>query len=437
MVHTPNMTLSSFFRTAQGTLMWLLVALYYFYEMILRASSGVLASDFTHTFHIQATQLGTLAAVYGYVYSGLQIPCGLLLDKIGVRYLVSVSCILCGFGALLLGAAYHYPIAILGRVCIGAGSACAFISTLRLVSEWFDFKYFPLMAGLTNAMGCLGGLFSAYPLAYLVDVLGWRVALFSLSGFGLILAGTIWACVRDRPKAIILPEEERTEQSSGSVMKEFFLPVLKNKQVWLAGSIGAFLYAPLVVFAEAWGIPFLKTVYSIKSTTASNASMYLYIFFSIGGVLVLPLCNRWKSYTLPIFLATPIISGALLATALLSGIVSFWVVVFLCAIIGLAMGAQVLVFTISSRAVPSNCVGTASALTNTIMMSICYIMQEGFGRIMDYFWDHARDAQGTPLYSAAPYKYALCILAITVLFALIGVWLLKSLEERKQDNTNV
>ncbi|ETZ04873.1 MULTISPECIES: MFS transporter [Holospora] len=433
-------------KTIKGTLMWLLVAMYYFYEMVLRASSGVLANDFMETFHIQATQLGILSAVYGYAYSGLQIPCGILLDKIGVRYLVSISCAFCGFGALLLGTAYYYPVAIFGRVCIGIGSACAFISTLRLIVEWFDIKNFPLMAGLTNAIGCLGGLCASYPLSKLVNIWGWRMALCALSGFGLLLAAIIFGCVRDRPKQNVhegLLEEERENNDVGFVESQkkslfsvfltqasqwvsFFLPVIKSAQVWGAGLIGAFLYAPLVVFAEAWGVPFLQTAYGVTSSVASNASMAMYVFFSLGSVLVLPLCQRWKSYWRAIVWATPIISAGLGMIALCSGIVPFFVVIFLCAGIGTAMGAQVLVFTLANQALPSKFSGTASALTNTIIMGLSYVMQEGFGRVMDYFWDQTKSAAGTPMYGTTPYVYALLFLSGMTLLAFLGFIFLKS-----------
>ena len=421
-------------QTLKGVLMWLLVAMYYFYEMVLRASSGVLATDFMQTFHIQATHLGMLAAVYGYAYSVLQIPFGIVLDKIGVRFLVSLSCVFCAFGAILLGSAYYYPVAILGRTCIGIGSACAFISTLRLVVEWFDPKSFPLMAGLTNAIGCLGGLCASYPLAKLVHALGWRMALCTLSGVGFALATLIWICVRDRPT--ISPSQTASSphtyqqtleipNSTSSIWKNFLWPVLRNAQVWGAGLIGAFLYAPLVVFAEAWGVPFLQVAYGITPAVASNCSMIIYVFFSLGSILVLPLCHRWKSYIRPLLLATPIISGGLGLISLCAGVVFFSIILMFCAVIGLAMGAQVLVFTLANQVVPSRLSGTASALTNTIIMGISYIMQEGFGRVMDHFWDQTRDEMGTPVYGIMPYKYALFFLSIMTLLTLIGFFFLK------------
>lgn len=421
------MQVSSLKHIIQRNAMWLMVALYYFYEMVLRASSGVLAQEFMNTFQLQATQIGTLAAVYGYVYSGLQMPCGMLLDRIGVRYIVSISCVLCAFGALLLGAAYHYPIALLGRVCIGAGSACAFISTLRLIVEWFEPRHFTLMSSLTNAVGCIGGLCAAYPLAQLIALLGWRQALFVLSGAGLVLAALIWLCVRDRPETISnlsLDMDETGVGGTPSTLSELVFPVLKNKYIWVAGILGALLYSPLVVFAEAWGIPFLQNVYNLSASKASAASMYIYVSIALGSVLVLPLCRRWKSYLTPIAWSIPVISGALLAIALFSGWVWFPLILGLCVVIGLAMGAQVLVFSIVNDHVPSKLSGTASALTNSIIMGVCYILQSGFGRVMDYFWDHTRTLEGTPVYSSWPYRYALCILAVIIFFALLGIVIL-------------
>src|SRR5690348_88516 len=82
-------------------IIWLLSALFMFYKYALEVSPSVMTATLMSTFHISGAALGNLAACYFYAYLLLQIPAGLLLDKIGPRKVTTVAIILCALGSLI------------------------------------------------------------------------------------------------------------------------------------------------------------------------------------------------------------------------------------------------------------------------------------------------------------------------------------------------
>src|SRR5262245_58717761 len=94
---------------------WASVALFYFYQYILRVIPGVLVTNLRETFHLTAEQFATLGAFYLYAYSLCQIPIGVVVDYVGVRKTVLTSIILCILGTLLLAFAKTLPALQLSR----------------------------------------------------------------------------------------------------------------------------------------------------------------------------------------------------------------------------------------------------------------------------------------------------------------------------------
>ncbi|WP_032113075.1 MFS transporter [Candidatus Paracaedibacter symbiosus] len=118
-------------------MIWICASLFYFYEMILRASPSVMTDDLMRDFGVDSTALGVLSSFYYYAYVILQVPCGIIVDRFGTRRVVTFSTLLCVIGSLCFAYSDSLPLAQLGRFLIGAGSACAFISCLKISADWF------------------------------------------------------------------------------------------------------------------------------------------------------------------------------------------------------------------------------------------------------------------------------------------------------------
>src|SRR5271170_3027163 len=125
------------FGSMHAWVIWLLSALFMFYKYALEVSPSVMTATLMSTFNISGTSLGNLAACYFYAYLLLQIPAGLLLDKIGPRKVTTLAIALCALGSFVFATADSFYIAMTGRFLTGAGAAFAAVNCLKLIANWF------------------------------------------------------------------------------------------------------------------------------------------------------------------------------------------------------------------------------------------------------------------------------------------------------------
>ena len=66
-------------------LVWLSAALFVSYQFLLQASTSAMIPGLMHSFRLSVSDVGVLSASFFYPYVLLQIPAGLLVDRLGVR----------------------------------------------------------------------------------------------------------------------------------------------------------------------------------------------------------------------------------------------------------------------------------------------------------------------------------------------------------------
>lgn len=64
---------------------WTILAAVYVFVTFHRMSAGVVKNDLESTFNIGAAQFANIGAMYFYAYFIMQIPSGILADKIGPK----------------------------------------------------------------------------------------------------------------------------------------------------------------------------------------------------------------------------------------------------------------------------------------------------------------------------------------------------------------
>lgn len=96
----PNKTLMSK-HLLTGGVICTIGAFFYCYEFILRILPGVLQDELRMAFgNLSATAFGQIAALYYFAYSPMQLPVGILMDRFGPRYLLTLACLCCTLGSL-------------------------------------------------------------------------------------------------------------------------------------------------------------------------------------------------------------------------------------------------------------------------------------------------------------------------------------------------
>lgn len=394
----------------QAWIIWSCAGLFYFYEMILRASTGVMANDLMRDFSVASTSLGVLSSFYYYAYVALQIPCGVIVDRLGTRKVITVSTLLCVVGSLIFAMSDSLMLAQVGRFLIGAGSACAFLSCLKIGSDWFLPAQFAIIAGLTNMMGTLGGMVSGPPFALLMNAYGWRQATMIAAYIGLGLAVVCWFVIKERSSTIA---------SDSIPLLEGLKAVARVPQNWIIGIVGGLMYVPVSAFCELWAIPYLMEKYQIANDTASLASVMVYIGIAVGSPLAAKLSDHWHSRIRIIGLSSILTAVLFLVTLYIDGL-PFWGMLGLLFIIGMINSGQILCFAAIKETMPNAISGTAVGFTNALVMMSGIVFQPVLGAILDFGWKGGLTPEGARLYDIEAYH--MTMLAIP---ACLGIsWLL-------------
>ena len=407
-------TISS--STFKAWLAWFTASIFYLYEMVLRVSPSVMTHELTQDFQVSSTSLGVLVSFYYFAYVILQVPCGLIVDKFGTRKIVTLSAIICVLGTYMFAESQTLWVAQIGRFMIGAGSACAFISCLKVSAEWFRPHQFALVAGLSNMMGTLGSTFAGRPLATLVQTYGWRPTTLMLATAGIFVILMSWFCIQDSPNSLVKQKKDISPRLWPSLQT-----VITNRQIWLAAVVGGFMYLPISAFSELWGIPFLMNTYQINCELASTANVMLFLGMAVGGPVaawLAKICQNYVKVMRLSALSTAVLFAAIACAQWLPLNLMF-VLLFLA---GVTIGGQVLCFTCAKNNTTHEISGTTVAFTNAIVMMSGVIFQPLLGLILDMAWDGKMTEAGLRIYTESNYQVA--ILAVSI--CLFASWVILS-----------
>src|SRR6202142_4786320 len=135
---------------------WVFSLAFYFLEYAVRSSPAVMIPQLAKTFGVSTLGVSAILRTYYYTYSTASLVAGILLDRLGAKYVVSTGMAILGFGCLLFmapqeGAGY------LGRLLQGAGSAFAFTGAVYLASHGLPAGRLATAIGVTQGVGMLGG----------------------------------------------------------------------------------------------------------------------------------------------------------------------------------------------------------------------------------------------------------------------------------------
>ena len=338
-------------------LICIIAAFFYSYDFILRISPSIMISPLMHDLSINAAGIGLLSAFYFYAYTPLQIPAGVAVDKYNRHRVLTFAALLCVGGTFIFASAHNLYLMFLARILMGAGSAFAFVGALKLASLWLPHKTFAFYTGFATALGTLGAIFADTVLSHFVVHFGWRNTAYLIGCVGIVLLLLVFIFIRNRPPWIPkLPDEFHNWRN---VLIRFLI-ILKYWRFWINGIVGALLFMPVSVFASLWGVSFIEHSFYFSATQATTVTSLIFLGVVFGGPAAGWFSDFINSRKIPLFSASIIIT-VLAAIVIYISNIPHWLVYILLFVIGLATGAQVLVFAIAREVCPPGTTGLASS----------------------------------------------------------------------------
>lgn len=363
---------------AMAWLVWGLAAAYYFFDYMARVAPGVMHKQLQSTFSLNEIGFGLLTYSFYIPYILMQIPVGLLVDRISIRRLLTTMSFLTALGCVIFGMSDSLMMASVGRMIIGFSAAFAFISSLRLATAWFPPYKLGLLAGLTQALGMLGAATGEAPISFLVNVVGWRQSMYWVAVLFVILAGFLYAYIRDHAS---MAENKKNNNHQVSMLESLKI-VLAHRQTWINALYAGCLFGPTAVIGESYGPAFLQYGWGLSAHQAASAIGFIFIGWGFGGPILGALSDK-------IGLRKPL----MIASAICTFILTIWMVYFpihqvslvylLFFIFGLTNSGVGVAYAVSTEILDRKVVGTSIAFTNMASIFVGASLQPLVGKGID------------------------------------------------------
>ena len=406
-------------------LAWGGVALFFLYQYVLRIAPGLVEPELRSAFFMTANDFSTLGSFFMFIYAVVQIPCGVLIDRLGVKRMVLSSILLCliGNGLLIIGNSLWE--AQVSRLFMGLGSACAYIGCMKVAADSFPSSNRGFFMGAALTLGLFGPLLAAKPLVSLIETTTWKYAFTVLSVIGVIL----WFSL-----VLVMPKEAINRQATlkWSEIKFSIAHVFKTRPVLAYAIMTTCFYSPLAVIADLWGVSFLMKHFELPRVNAANVTMQIYVGAAISSLIIPWLCERYKEYNRGIVYSW--IGMMICLMTLLYSDLSAYALIGVLIILGIFSSSEILCFGAASHYTTPETSGTTLGVINTFSVLGSAIIMQAVGFLLDFKWGGAMDDNGVRVYSSVEYIFALSsILVFVGVLGLVAFFLYRQGGKLKQN----
>ncbi|MDF9744490.1 MFS transporter [Natrinema salsiterrestre] len=406
-------------------LLWATMGTLFLLVNVNRLSTAVLSENLMAAFGTTGAQLGTLHAVFFWVYAVMQIPTGVLADRVGPRVTAATGAVVMNLGVVWFALAESYLTATLARGLVGLGGSVIFVCILRFCANWFRADEFATMSGATFAVAGFGGVFATTPLALGVEAFGWRSTVGWIGAVGLVMAALVFALVRDSPVDAGFERIEGVpgqETLTNAQLKGHLAGVLRDRWIWVVSVMLFCTTGVNLTLFGLWGVPYVVQTYDVSVTTASTLTL-------LGGVglMVGPPAIGWLSDRLESRVGLMVAGGACYTVCL--GIIAvvgnppLVVVGAVFLLAGVMLGTFVLGYSVVKDRHPSSASGISTGTANGAAFLGAAIFPTVMGWILDTYWT-GELVGGVRVYTETGYRIAFGLATVAGVIAFVcTLWL--------------
>jgi predicted MFS family arabinose efflux permease len=338
----------------------------------------------------------------------------MLLDRIGPRFMMTGLSLLGIAGALIFAGADSFGMGLLGRILLGIGMACNLMGTLKLLTAWFKPATFATLTGIVFSIGTVGNMAATVPLAFLVDMVGWRQAFVAIAGVNLLLVLALYVVVRDTPPDQDARSMAITPKASNNALSGLTM-LFKERTYWIISLTSFVGYGIYAAFQTLWAGPYLTEVMGLSVMNAGNVILLMNVGAIAGGPIWGWLSDR------VLHTRKWVVSGGmvvfiliLLILAMLSPKTTLVILMMLFFSFGFFRSSGALLYVHIKETMPLEMAGTAMTGINFFTMIGPAVFLQGLGVLMQTLYPQS--SRGPEAFTASFTLCALLLFLVSVLY---------------------
>ncbi|MBY7734966.1 MFS transporter [Francisella philomiragia] len=399
---------------------WLTCAVFFMYEFLLRTILGTFEHQIISDLDLSILTFSILSSTaYQLTYGIMQIPVGIITDKLGLKKALTLAILVCALGVGLFGLSNSFAAALVYRVMIGFGASFGFLCLLIAVYDWLPHKHIGLFIGLSQFIGVLGPMLAAGPLESLSQTGGidWRYVFVILAIVGVVLAGITIVLVKNNDQSGELGKNRFIILNTPtSVIKEI-QSIFSNKQIWLIAVFSATTYLAIEYLSENATKSFLS-LNGFDAKFSSYLITLAWLGYGIGCPSLGAISDRIKRRK-PVMIFAICLTFASLATIIFfPRTQTILYLSFIC--LGLGASGQSIGFAIIAEQSSSGCRAAALGVNNFLIMLSVGVGSPIISEVFDLFSNQGKNP------SITSYQTSLSLLLVfTALGVLISIFFIK------------
>lgn len=378
----------------------------YVLSQFYRTFLAVIAPEMARDLGIAAADLGVLSGVWFAAFAIGQFPVGWALDHFGPRRTMPVIMLAAVAGALLLAAAQSRIACIVAMALIGLGCAPIYMGALYYFGRMYQASRFAFLASLLIAVGSVGNLLGATPLALAAQQFGWRGTLAAIGALTLAAALVVAVMVEDPPR-----REAVAVRNDGGIVAGIG-ELLSIRALWPMLPLIAVSYAVVIAERGLWVGPYLSDVHGLTPVERGNGVLAMAIAMSAGalvlGALDQPLRTRkWIVVAGSVATVTAFAALGSLQTSTVSAVA-------LLSLLGFAGHTYAVLMAHGRSFIPDHMLGRGITMLNALFIGGAGVLQPISGAL----FEHIRASSGAASAYAAIHLLFATLLAVTTLIYL-------------------
>lgn len=346
-----------------------------FYRTFLAVLTPSLAADIGAT----KADLSLASGSWFIAFALMQFIVGVSLDRFGPRRTVGTLLSFFGAGGAILFAVASEPwMIVVAMIMIGIGCSPVLMASFYIFAKVFPPARFAVLASWIVAIGMIGNVIGASPMAAAAEAYGWRSVMAGLGGITLVMAIVLFAVIRD-------PESDQEDAQAGNGFAGY-VELMCISELWRVLPMIMVAYVAAAGIRGLWAGPYLTDVYGADALTIGSVTLYMALAMVAGSFVYGPLDTIFNTRKWVVFTGN-VICGSALAWLAFNTLTSIFAVTVALVVIGLSGSTFAPLMAHGRSFFPQHLIGRGVTLMNFFGIGGVGLMQVVTGGVVTFSAD--------------------------------------------------